>query len=76
MKEIGTKISDYYRGKTILVTGASGFIGKVLIWKLLQTCSSVDTIFVLMRPKHDKDVHVRLTELFQTPVSKNIVGIS
>jgi fatty acyl-CoA reductase len=30
-------ISDYYTGKSILVTGTTGFVGKVILEKLLRT---------------------------------------
>ena len=70
-------ISDYYRGKTILVTGPTGFIGKVLIWKLLQSCSDIDHIFILLRPKYNMDVRHRVAELLQTPVStRSFIGFN
>ena len=64
-------VADFYRGKTIFLTGASGFIGKVLIWKLLQSCPDLDTIYVLIRPKYGKNVQHRVEELLQVPVSAN-----
>lgn len=42
-------ISQYYANKSIFVTGCSGFIGKVLIEKLLRSCPDVDKIYMLMR---------------------------
>jgi fatty acyl-CoA reductase len=33
------------------VTGATGFLGKVLLEKLLEACPDVGHIFVLVRPK-------------------------
>jgi len=69
MDRVRTPISAYYDGKTILITGVTGFLGKVLLWKLLHSCPGLDTIFVLLRPKHGRDVHHRLAEIFQTPVS-------
>ena len=63
------RVSDYYEKKTIFITGATGFLGKVLLWKLLHSCSNFDTIYLLLRPKRAENVENRLQELFQTPVS-------
>ena len=63
-------VSNFYRGKTVFVTGASGSIGKVLLWKLLLSCSGIDTIYVLIRSKKGKPAHIRLNELFRTPVTE------
>lgn len=62
-------IPRYYAGKKLLITGATGFIGKVLIWKLLQSCPLIDTIYVLIRSKGEKSHKQRLEELFNIPVS-------
>lgn len=48
-------ISDFYRGKTILCTGCTGFVGKVYLEKILRTLPDVRRIYVLVRPK--KGVH-------------------
>jgi nucleoside-diphosphate-sugar epimerase len=43
---------DYYRNKTILVTGATGFVGKAVLWHLLKAAGQViDKVYVLIRPK-------------------------
>ncbi|CAG2109494.1 unnamed protein product [Medioppia subpectinata] len=55
-------IRDYYNGKSILITGGTGFIGKVLCEKLLRSCPGVDNIFVLLRPRNDKTAQQRLQE--------------
>ena len=36
------KISDFYSGKSILITGSTGFMGKVLVHKLLSDCQEID----------------------------------
>ncbi|KAL8450991.1 hypothetical protein Emed_002201 [Eimeria media] len=42
-------VSDFYRGQTVLLTGASGFVGKVVLARLLQQCDC-RKIYVLLRP--------------------------
>ncbi|KAI2808466.1 hypothetical protein RDWZM_005739 [Blomia tropicalis] len=48
-----SKVIDFYRGQTIFITGATGFIGKVLLEKLLRTCPEIERIYVLMRSNRD-----------------------
>jgi alcohol-forming fatty acyl-CoA reductase len=44
-------------------------MGKVLIEKLLRSCSSIENIYLLIRQKKGKDIHTRVEELFDDPVS-------
>ena len=37
----GGKVSDFYSGKSIFVTGSTGFMGKVLVHKLLSDCPDI-----------------------------------
>ncbi|CAH0602038.1 unnamed protein product [Chrysodeixis includens] len=60
-------IPDFYKGKTIFITGGSGFIGKVLIEKLLYSCSELDRIYLLMRNKKGVKAEDRLAQLYSTP---------
>lgn len=71
-------IADFYRGRGVLVTGASGFMGKVLVEKLLRSCPEVDTVFVLLRPKKVRGVqlgvHERLQGVLAAPVFDALRG--
>ena len=42
-------IKDYYKGKNVLLTGCTGFLGKVILEKMLRSCSNVNKIFLLIR---------------------------
>jgi FlaA1/EpsC-like NDP-sugar epimerase len=42
-------IKDYYKGKNVLLTGCTGFLGKVILEKMLRSCSNVNKIFLLVR---------------------------
>ncbi|KAI5640098.1 male sterility protein domain-containing protein [Phthorimaea operculella] len=59
-------IPEYYRGKTIFITGGSGFMGKVLIEKLLYSCSDLDRIYLLLRTKKGVKSEDRLQELYSS----------
>ncbi|XP_031839104.1 fatty acyl-CoA reductase wat [Nomia melanderi] len=63
-----TPIQKFYNGQSIFVTGGTGFMGKLLIEKLLRECSGISVIYILVRPKKGKDVHQRVEELFDDPV--------
>lgn len=62
-------IRDFYKGKTIFITGASGFMGKVLMEKLLYSCSELKEIIILMRPKRGKSGAQRVKDFATLPVS-------
>lgn len=64
-----TEIQSFYKGKIIFVTGGTGFMGKVLIEKLLYSCSDLNKIFVLIRPKRGRTPEIRVDEMFKLPVS-------
>ena len=44
------KVSKFYENKTVFITGATGFMGKVLVEKLLRS-TKVRKIYLLIRPK-------------------------
>ena len=46
------RISDYFRGKKVFVTGGTGFLGQALLEKILFACPEVDKVYVLIRAKH------------------------
>lgn len=61
-------IQKFYNNKTIFITGASGFMGKVLLEKLLYSCSDMKEVFILMRPKRGKSGTDRVEEMTKLPV--------
>ncbi|KAJ8707585.1 hypothetical protein PYW07_011262 [Mythimna separata] len=56
-------VQEFYRGKTIFLTGGTGFVGKALIEKLLRSCPEVGTIYLLMRQKRGMNCEERLKDL-------------
>ncbi|XP_046837351.1 fatty acyl-CoA reductase wat-like isoform X2 [Vespa crabro] len=58
-----TPIQKFYNGQSIFITGGTGFIGKLLIEKLLRECPGITCIYLLIRAKKGKSVHQRMKEL-------------
>ncbi|XP_051863501.1 fatty acyl-CoA reductase wat-like isoform X4 [Drosophila albomicans] len=52
-------IQSFYKNKTILITGGSGFLGKVTIEKLLRS-TEVKRIYVLIRTKKGQEPQERI----------------
>ena len=67
-EESRSEIQSFYKDKTIFITGVSGFIGKVLVEKLLYSCSDLNKIYVLMRSKRGRNYDNRLEDIFKLPV--------
>ncbi|KAG5875121.1 hypothetical protein JTB14_002239 [Gonioctena quinquepunctata] len=61
-------IPEFFKGKNIFVTGGSGYIGKVLIEKLLRSCPDLENIYVLIRPKRNKSIQERIESLTNVPL--------
>jgi len=47
------KIKEFYEGKHILLTGCTGFIGKVMLEKLLRSIPKIGRIYLLVREKRN-----------------------
>ncbi|XP_075932311.1 fatty acyl-CoA reductase 1 isoform X2 [Anarhichas minor] len=56
-------IPEYYAGKTVLITGATGFMGKVLLEKLLRSCPGVKGVYVMVRSKAGQSPAARIADM-------------
>lgn len=68
-----SNIAQYYEGRSVFITGATGFMGKVLVEKLLRSCPGVVNLYLLMRPAKGKDVKCRLQELIDNQVRRHFI---
>lgn len=66
--EPASGITERFENGTFLVTGSTGFLGKILVEKLLRSCS-VKNIAILVRNKKGLDASQRVADLYQKPVS-------
>lgn len=67
---MAASVADYYNGKTVFITGATGFLGKALLEKLLRACPEIKIIYCLVRPKKGEPGYKRLEKVFEDPVSR------
>jgi fatty acyl-CoA reductase len=61
-------IAEFYRNRCVLVTGGTGFMGKVLVEKLLRSCPDIETIYLLARAKSGAKIQDRIQEVIGTQV--------
>lgn len=67
-----SEIVKFLTGKNVFITGATGFLGKILMEKLMRSCPDIEGLYVLARPKKGKDMHTRLDEIFSDVVSNRV----
>ena len=63
-------IPEFYSGRDVFISGGTGFMGKVLIEKLLRSCPTINRVFVLLRTKKGKSINERIDEIKNTPVNR------
>ncbi|XP_046613172.1 fatty acyl-CoA reductase wat-like [Neodiprion virginianus] len=62
------EVSSFYTNLNVFLTGGAGFLGKLLIERILRSCSGVNMLFVLLRAKKGKSSEDRFKELFEDVV--------
>nr|XP_031827412.1 fatty acyl-CoA reductase 1-like [Nomia melanderi] len=67
-----SEIAEFYTGTNILITGGTGFLGTLLIEKLLRSCPGITTIYMLIRPKKGKASKDRFEEIFNDVIYERL----
>ncbi|XP_071875697.1 putative fatty acyl-CoA reductase CG5065 isoform X3 [Bombus fervidus] len=71
-EDIPDRIAETFEGQNILITGGTGFLGKVVIEKLLRCVQNTKQIYMLIRTKKEKDPKHRLEEIFNSPLFEKV----
>lgn len=61
-------VAESFRNGTVLVTGCTGFLGKILVEKLLRTCP-VKNVAIIVRSKNGFTARQRITDIYKQTVS-------
>ena len=56
---MGLGIKEFYKGKTIFLTGTTGFVGKVVLEKIIRSLPDFKKLFVMVRAKKNMTVGER-----------------
>lgn len=71
MEDGDSPVQGFYRDKVVFITGGTGFIGKVILEKLLRT-TSVSLVYLLIRTKKGVTPSSRLGQLLQSKLFDTI----
>lgn len=61
-------IAETFKNGTFIITGSTGFLGKILVEKLLRSCT-VKNIAILVRSKKGFDASQRVADIYRESVS-------
>lgn len=66
-------IREFYANKTILITGVTGYLAKIILEKIIRSTPDFKCIYVLMRLKKGVTLKDRLqTEVLASPVFQHL----
>ena len=63
-----SQVQQFIAGQKILVTGFTGFLGKLFVTKLLSSCPDLHTLYVLVRKGDHSNVEDRISYILQSKV--------
>ncbi|XP_003745037.1 fatty acyl-CoA reductase 1 [Galendromus occidentalis] len=71
-----TTIPQFFSGKNVFITGISGFLGKVLMEKILRSCPDVGAVYVLLREKRGVSSQQRIEGILATQLFDDLRSCS
>lgn len=70
-----SEIQQFFKDKTCLLTGATGFVGKLVLEKILRTLQ-VKHLYILCRDKHGVSAEDRCAQIFDSVVRYSEINYS
>lgn len=69
-----------FEGKSVVITGATGFVGKVLVEKILRDIPRVKKVYILLRSKRGANINERFSQFkssqaFQRIKTENMLAL-
>jgi FlaA1/EpsC-like NDP-sugar epimerase len=58
-------ISQFYSGRSVFVTGGTGFVGRAVVSKLLLACPNIEAVYVLIRAMKEEGPEERLGQILK-----------
>ncbi|XP_049268844.1 putative fatty acyl-CoA reductase CG5065 [Rhipicephalus sanguineus] len=68
----GSKVASFYYDRVVFITGGTGFIGKVLLEKLLRSCPGLKRVYLLVRSKRGENPQARLEKMFDSKMFEHL----
>ncbi|XP_049860341.1 putative fatty acyl-CoA reductase CG5065 [Schistocerca gregaria] len=68
------EVGAWFSGRSVLVTGATGFVGGVLLEKLLRECPRLAAAHLLVRPGAQETAEQRVARLLDSPLFSQLEG--
>ncbi|CAH0406878.1 unnamed protein product [Chilo suppressalis] len=60
-------VVNFYTGKSVFITGATGFLGTVLLEKLMFTCAhNIKNIYILIKPTDGQSIDEKMSKFFDS----------
>ncbi|XP_025834434.1 putative fatty acyl-CoA reductase CG5065 [Agrilus planipennis] len=69
---MSTPMQQWYTGRSVFVTGGTGFMGKILLEKLVRAVVGIKNVYVLIRPKKGLTPEERLELITKLPIFDKI----
>ncbi|XP_068623501.1 fatty acyl-CoA reductase 1-like [Battus philenor] len=73
--ELPDRIAETFSDQTVFITGGTGFMGKVLVEKLLRKCPDIREIVLLVRKKKGICPKERLQQIFSGPLFAKVSAL-
>nr|XP_054928154.1 putative fatty acyl-CoA reductase CG5065 [Dermacentor andersoni] len=68
----GSQVAQFYQDRVVFITGGTGFIGKVLLEKLLRSCPGLKRVYLLVRSKRGEKPQARLEKMLSSQMFERL----